>query len=180
MKKRLLSAAEWMLLLGAIFIMPAIALAVLTFGVSMPQFGALQKNGIQKNASVFQKLPYRSLCLDRTCTPYALRVSFLTGQDRQQSVDVLGVKISLPKSFDGTLQFANLTVSESEYNDANLGDQKNIMFLEENPEAIWQTQTVLSWTPWWNFLGAAIGLFIGGFCLVVSRRWRLRQKQAVP
>ncbi len=176
--KRLLSRTEWMLLLGAMFIAPAIGLAVLTLGVSMPQFGALQKNGIQKNASVIQKLPYRSLCLERSCTPYALRVSFLTGQDRQQNVDVLGVKITLPKSFDGTLQFANLTVSESEYNQTNLGDQKSIMFLEQNPEAIWQTQTVLSWTPWWNFLVAAIGLVIGGFFLVVSRQWRLRQKQA--
>jgi hypothetical protein len=178
MKKRLLSAAEWMLLLGAIFIVPAIALAVLTLGVSMPQFGALQKNGIQKNASVFQKLPYRSFCEDRTCTPYALRVSFLTGVDSQQSVDVLGVKITLPKAFVGTLQFANLTVSESEYNDTNLGDQKSIVFLEENPESIWRTETVLSWTPWGNLLGTAILLIAGGSCLVVSRQWQLRQKQA--
>jgi hypothetical protein len=176
--KRLLSRAEWMLLLGALFIMPAIALLVLTLGVSMPRLGTLQKDGIQKNASVFQKLPYRSLCEDRSCTPYALRVSFLTGQDRQQDVDVLGIKITLPKSFDGTLQFANLTVSESEYNNTNLGDQKSIVFLEQNPQAIWLTKTVLSWTPWWNFLAAIILLIAGSSCLVVSRQWRLRQKQA--
>jgi hypothetical protein len=179
MKQRLLSVAEWMLLLGAIFIVPAIALAGLTLGVSMPQFAALKQNGIQKTASVVQKLPYRSLCENRTCTPYALRLSFLTGVDSQQSVDVLGVKITLPKAFVGTLQFANLTVSESEYNKTNLGDLRSIVFLEGNPETIWRTETVLSWTPWGNLLGAAILLIAGGICLFISRQWRSRQKQAV-
>jgi hypothetical protein len=178
MKKRLLSAAEWMLLLGAMLIVPAIALAGLTLGVSMPQFADLQKNGIQKNASVVQKLPYRSLCKDRTCTPYALRLSFLTGVDSQQTVDVLGVKITLPKTFVGTLQFANLTVSESEYNKTSLGDTRSITFLEKTPEIIWRTETVLSWTPWGNLMAALSLLIVGGGCLVLSRQWRLRQKQA--
>ncbi len=177
MKKRLFSATEWMLLLGIIFIVPASILAVLTLGVSMPQFASLKQNGIQKNARVIQKLPYRSLCLDRTCTPYALRVSFLTGVDSQQTIDLLGVKITLPKTYVGKLQFANLTVSESEYNNTNLGDPRSIMFLEENPAMIWRSETVLSWTPWGNLITAALGLIVGGSCLVISRQWRLRQKK---
>ncbi len=160
MNKRVFSKAEWLLLFAVLAWLIALGLGGLTLFFSVPEFTALQQRGIQKNASVFQKLPYRSLCKDRTCTPFALRVSF---------------SISNPARPLGELKFADLVVSEAEYNNAKLGDTKRIIFLEEKPDKIRLAQQTLAWTPWGNFAATIVLLMIGGVCLFSSRQ--LQQKR---
>jgi hypothetical protein len=156
--KRVITGSEIVYLIGASSIAIALLFMIGIFGLAMPRVLALQQNGIQKNATVHQKLPYRSVCTGTKCKEHMLRLSFL--KSPSESVDIRDI------------QFANLTVSQSEYAQANIGDRISIVYLENNPEEIWTTQSTLGWTPWTGVLGAAAGLLLGLVLLLISKRMK--------
>jgi hypothetical protein len=152
MQKRTFSRAEWWLLMAVLAWLIAVGLAGFTLGVSLPQFGALQQNGLQAHATVLRKLPYRSLCTTSSCTPYALSVGF-NASARQTRV-----------------QIADLTVSQAEYERTKQGDVQKIIFLESKPDQIWLAEQVLSWSPWGNLAASGMLALLGGFFWFLSRR----------
>jgi hypothetical protein len=131
-----------------------------TLAFTAPTFAALQQRGIQKNALVASKLPYNSICSGRTCKSYVLRVSFFTDTDSIQTIRV------------GELVFAELEVTEAEYNATKPDDKKRIIYLEESPKEVWLAAQALAWRPLGNYL-VGLGLVaLGGVLFALHRRLR--------
>jgi hypothetical protein len=153
--KRVITGSEIVFLIGASSIAIAVLFMIGIFGLTVPRVLALQQNGIQKNATVHQKLPYRSVCSGTKCKEHVLRLGFLTSPS--ESLDIRDI------------QFANLTVSQTEYAQANIGQTIRIVYLENNPEEIWTTQSTLGWTPWIGLVWAAGAILIGGALIAMGK-----------
>jgi hypothetical protein len=152
MSKRVFSRAEWFLLFGVLACLSALGFGGFTLAFSLPQFTALQKSGLQREATVTRKPPYASVCLDRRCTPYALAVSF--NASATNSIRIV---------------IADLVVNQAEYNASQIGDSMNIIFLKDAPEKIWLARQVQNWSPWRNLLASGSLGLIGGFLVFSSR-----------
>jgi hypothetical protein len=148
-----------------ISITQVIAILMLLFGLwigswtlflTAPQFAALQREGIQKSARVTQKLPYRSICTGRTCKLYVLRVSFFT----KPTEICCRLELTPPKVNLGELVFAELEVTEAEYNATQVDDRKKIVYLERNPEQVWLAEQALAWRPWTNYIVSVVLLLM--------------------
>jgi hypothetical protein len=169
---RLPNASDFALILTVLVWLFSAWILVWTVAFTAPTFAALQQRGIQKNASVASKLPYRSSCVGRTCKNYVLRVSFFTGVDGQKTTDLGGVSITLPEFNLGKLVFAELEVTEAEYNATTTDDKKRIVFLEEKPEEVWLAARALAWQPLGNYLSGLGLLLLGGVLFGLHRRLR--------
>jgi hypothetical protein len=156
--KRVITGSEIVYLIGASSIAIALLFMIGIFGLTMPRVLALQQNGIQKNATIHQKLPYRGVCSGTKCKEHVLRMGFQKGQS--ETVDIREI------------QFANLTVSQAEYAQASVGQTIRVVYLENNPEEIWTTQSTLGWTPWTGMLWAAAGVLLGLVLLLISKRMK--------
>ncbi|MDX2007953.1 MAG: hypothetical protein SFU83_22150 [Meiothermus sp.] len=163
-------------------ILQVVAILLLLFGLwiglwtvflTAPQFAALQREGIQKNARVARKLPYRSICAGRTCKPYVLRVSFFT----EPTEICCRLELTPPKVNLGKLIFAELEVTEAEYNATQVDDRKKIVYLERNPEQVWLAETALAWRPWTNYAVSVVLLLSAGLLQWSQVRVLSRTKQ---
>jgi hypothetical protein len=170
--KHTATPADFALVFAVLVWLFAVWILLWTVVFTAPTFAALQQGGIQKNALVASKLPYRSICAGRSCKNHVLRVSFFTGVDSRKTVDLGGVNITVPKINLGELVFAELEVTENEYTTTKPDDKKRIIFLEENPKEVWLAAQALAWRPLGNYL-VGLGLVaLGG--VLFALHWRLR------
>lgn len=150
-------------LIATLMLLFGLWIGLWTVFLTASQFAALQREGIQKNARVARKLPYRSICAGRTCKPYVLRVSFFTGGVGAANL--------------GELIFAQLEVTEAEYNTTQVDDRKKIVYLERNPEQVWLAETALAWRPWTNYAVSVVLLLSAGLLQWSQVRVLSRTKQ---